>query len=141
MCVRVFTAETELEYTDRDGPVVCWDRLGLPDLDCDQKPVWISSSSLAGELIQPGPQEVWTKWAGAECPTVGGAYRNQADEKEHGRRKDGGLPVRDTAFYGDKDVNLLLDWAKTSSVDINYNWTGDRDVPHRQKLSHWRENP
>lgn len=58
MCVRVFTAETELEYTDRDGPVVCWDRLGLPDLDCDQKPVWISSSSLAGELIQPGPQEV-----------------------------------------------------------------------------------
>ncbi|XP_029699616.1 cell adhesion molecule-related/down-regulated by oncogenes [Takifugu rubripes] len=52
------TAETEVEYTDRDGPVVCWDSLGLPDLDCDQKPVWISSSSLAGELIQAGPQEV-----------------------------------------------------------------------------------
>lgn len=56
MCV--FTAETELEYTDRDGPVVCWDSLGLPDLDCDQKPVWISSSSLAGELIHAGQQEV-----------------------------------------------------------------------------------
>lgn len=55
---RVFPAETEVEYTDRDGPVMCWDSLGLPDLDCDQKPVWISSSSLAGELIQAGPQEV-----------------------------------------------------------------------------------
>lgn len=54
----MFTAETEVEYMDRDGPVVCWDSLGLPDLDCDQKPVWISSSSLAGELIQAGPQEV-----------------------------------------------------------------------------------
>ncbi|XP_053730145.1 cell adhesion molecule-related/down-regulated by oncogenes [Synchiropus splendidus] len=38
--------------------VVSWETLGLPDLDCDEKPAWISSSSLAGELIQPGPQEV-----------------------------------------------------------------------------------
>uniref|UniRef100_A0A3Q4GMN9 Cell adhesion associated, oncogene regulated n=1 Tax=Neolamprologus brichardi TaxID=32507 RepID=A0A3Q4GMN9_NEOBR len=42
---------------DTEGPVVRWESLGLPDLDCDEKPVWISSSSLAGELIQPGPQE------------------------------------------------------------------------------------
>ncbi|XP_028276231.1 cell adhesion molecule-related/down-regulated by oncogenes [Parambassis ranga] len=52
------TAEEELECVDTDGPVVCWESLGLPDLDCDEKPGWISSSSLAGELIQPGPQEV-----------------------------------------------------------------------------------
>ncbi|XP_029373096.1 cell adhesion molecule-related/down-regulated by oncogenes isoform X2 [Echeneis naucrates] len=52
------TAEGELECVDTEGPVVCWESLGLPDLDCDEKPGWISSSSLAGELIQPGPQEV-----------------------------------------------------------------------------------
>ncbi|CAJ1064984.1 cell adhesion molecule-related/down-regulated by oncogenes isoform X1 [Xyrichtys novacula] len=52
------TAEEELECVDMEGPVVCWESLGLPDLDCDEKPGWISSSSLAGELIQPGPQEV-----------------------------------------------------------------------------------
>lgn len=51
-------AEEELECVDMEGPVVCWESLGLPDLDCDEKPGWISSSSLAGELIQPGPQEV-----------------------------------------------------------------------------------
>lgn len=50
--------EEELQCVDTDGPVVCWETLGLPDLDCDEKPGWISSSSLAGELIQPGPQEV-----------------------------------------------------------------------------------
>ncbi|XP_034557627.1 cell adhesion molecule-related/down-regulated by oncogenes isoform X2 [Notolabrus celidotus] len=52
------TAEEELDCVDMEGPVVCWESLGLPDLDCDEKPGWISSSSLAGELIQPGPQEV-----------------------------------------------------------------------------------
>ncbi|KAI3354042.1 hypothetical protein L3Q82_018605 [Scortum barcoo] len=52
------TAEEELECVDMEGPVVCWESLGLPDLDCDEKPGWISSSSLAGELIQPSPQEV-----------------------------------------------------------------------------------
>uniref|UniRef100_A0AAQ4P712 Cell adhesion associated, oncogene regulated n=1 Tax=Gasterosteus aculeatus aculeatus TaxID=481459 RepID=A0AAQ4P712_GASAC len=51
-------AEEELECMDTEGPVLCWDSLGLPDLDCDEKPGWISSSSLAGELIQPGLQEV-----------------------------------------------------------------------------------
>ncbi|XP_035479264.2 cell adhesion molecule-related/down-regulated by oncogenes [Scophthalmus maximus] len=52
------TAEEELECVDTEGPVLCWESLGLPDLDCDEKPGWISSSSLAGELIQPGPQQV-----------------------------------------------------------------------------------
>lgn len=52
------TAEDMLEYVHTDGPVLCWDSLGLPDLDCDEKPGWMSSSSLAGELIQAGPQEV-----------------------------------------------------------------------------------
>ncbi|XP_058489956.1 cell adhesion molecule-related/down-regulated by oncogenes isoform X1 [Solea solea] len=51
-------AEEELECVDMDGPVLCWESLGLPDLDCDEKHGWISSSSLVGELIQPGPQEV-----------------------------------------------------------------------------------
>ncbi|XP_075892801.1 cell adhesion molecule-related/down-regulated by oncogenes isoform X2 [Nelusetta ayraudi] len=52
------SAEDMLEYVHTDGPVLCWDSLGLPDLDCDEKPGWMSSSSLAGELIQAGPQEV-----------------------------------------------------------------------------------
>uniref|UniRef100_A0A3B4BHT7 Uncharacterized protein n=1 Tax=Periophthalmus magnuspinnatus TaxID=409849 RepID=A0A3B4BHT7_9GOBI len=38
--------------------LVCWEALTLTDLDCDEKPSWISSSSLGGELIQAGPQEV-----------------------------------------------------------------------------------
>ncbi|KAF7655770.1 hypothetical protein LDENG_00051170 [Lucifuga dentata] len=53
------TGEEEPECEDMEGPVVCWESLGLPDLDCDEKPGWISSSSLAGELIQPSPQELW----------------------------------------------------------------------------------
>ncbi|XP_075956554.1 cell adhesion molecule-related/down-regulated by oncogenes [Anarhichas minor] len=57
-CIADNTAEEELECMDMEGPVVCWESLGLPDLDCDKKPGWISSSSLAGELIQPSPQEV-----------------------------------------------------------------------------------
>ncbi|XP_024910728.1 cell adhesion molecule-related/down-regulated by oncogenes isoform X2 [Cynoglossus semilaevis] len=52
------SAEEELECVDMERPVLCWESLGLPDLDCDEKPGWISSSSLAGELIQPCPQEV-----------------------------------------------------------------------------------
>lgn len=58
LCVSLCAAEEELELVDTEGPVVCWESLGLPDLDCDEKPGWISSSSLAGELIQPSPQEV-----------------------------------------------------------------------------------
>ncbi|XP_068173106.1 cell adhesion molecule-related/down-regulated by oncogenes [Antennarius striatus] len=57
-CPADSTAEEELECVDLEGPVVCWESLGLPDLDCDEKPAWISSSSLAGVLIQPSPQEV-----------------------------------------------------------------------------------
>ncbi|XP_030601249.1 cell adhesion molecule-related/down-regulated by oncogenes [Archocentrus centrarchus] len=51
------TAGEEPECVDTEGPAVRWESLGLPDLDCDEKAGWISSSSLAGELIQPGPQE------------------------------------------------------------------------------------
>lgn len=58
LCVCVCAAEEELECVDMERPVLCWESLGLPDLDCDEKPGWISSSSLAGELIQPCPQEV-----------------------------------------------------------------------------------
>ncbi|XP_029923655.1 cell adhesion molecule-related/down-regulated by oncogenes [Myripristis murdjan] len=52
------TVEEEPQCVDMEGPVVCWESLGLPDLDCDEKPGWISSNNLAGELIQPSPQEV-----------------------------------------------------------------------------------
>ncbi|KAM4590635.1 cell adhesion molecule-related/down-regulated by oncogenes [Fundulus diaphanus] len=52
------TAEEEPEDSaETEDRVVSWDGLCLPDLDCDEKPGWISSSSLVGELIQAGPQE------------------------------------------------------------------------------------
>nr|XP_057936577.1 cell adhesion molecule-related/down-regulated by oncogenes [Doryrhamphus excisus]XP_057936578.1 cell adhesion molecule-related/down-regulated by oncogenes [Doryrhamphus excisus] len=46
------TAEEDLDCVDQDGPVLCWDSLGLPDSDCDEKPGWISVGGLTGELIQ-----------------------------------------------------------------------------------------
>lgn len=52
------TEEEEPECMDVEGTVVCWEALTLTDLDCDEKPSWISSNSLGGELIQAGPQEV-----------------------------------------------------------------------------------
>ncbi|KAK7883025.1 hypothetical protein WMY93_029199 [Mugilogobius chulae] len=52
------TGEEEPECMDTEGTVVCWEALTLTDLDCDEKPSWICSSSLGGELIQAGPQEV-----------------------------------------------------------------------------------
>ncbi|XP_033832713.1 cell adhesion molecule-related/down-regulated by oncogenes isoform X2 [Periophthalmus magnuspinnatus] len=52
------TGDEEPECMDEEGTVVCWEALTLTDLDCDEKPSWISSSSLGGELIQAGPQEV-----------------------------------------------------------------------------------
>ncbi|XP_067102779.1 LOW QUALITY PROTEIN: cell adhesion molecule-related/down-regulated by oncogenes [Osmerus mordax] len=53
------TVEEDPQCVDSDGPVVCWESLGLslPDLDCKEKRGWISNSSLAGDLIQPSPQE------------------------------------------------------------------------------------
>ncbi|XP_037837486.1 cell adhesion molecule-related/down-regulated by oncogenes isoform X1 [Kryptolebias marmoratus] len=55
------TAEDEPECKEPEELGVSWDGLGPPDLDLDldsdKKPVWISSSSLAGELIRAGPQE------------------------------------------------------------------------------------
>lgn len=50
--------EEEPECLDVEGTVVCWEALTLTDLDCDEKPSWISAGSLGGELIQAGPQEV-----------------------------------------------------------------------------------
>ncbi|TRY94364.1 hypothetical protein DNTS_010041 [Danionella cerebrum] len=49
----VQTVQTE----DLEAPVVCWERLGL-DLDCKEKAIWISTGSLAGDLIQPTAQEI-----------------------------------------------------------------------------------
>ncbi|KAG9273311.1 cell adhesion molecule [Astyanax mexicanus] len=46
------------QFEDLDGPVVCWESLGLPDLDCKEKPAWISTPSLSGDLIQPTAQKI-----------------------------------------------------------------------------------
>ncbi|XP_043072724.1 cell adhesion molecule-related/down-regulated by oncogenes [Puntigrus tetrazona] len=47
-----------MQLEDSEGPVVCWERLGLPDLDCKEKTAWISTGSLTGDLIQPSIQEI-----------------------------------------------------------------------------------
>ncbi|XP_050991224.1 cell adhesion molecule-related/down-regulated by oncogenes [Labeo rohita] len=47
-----------MQLEDSEGPVVCWERLGLPDLDCKEKTPWISTGSLTGDLIQPTVQEI-----------------------------------------------------------------------------------
>ncbi|XP_077397825.1 cell adhesion molecule-related/down-regulated by oncogenes isoform X1 [Festucalex cinctus] len=49
------TAEEDLDCTDQDDPALCWDSLGPPDSDCDEKPGWMSGG---GELIQASLQEV-----------------------------------------------------------------------------------
>ncbi|KAI1893662.1 hypothetical protein AGOR_G00126010 [Albula goreensis] len=48
--------EDEPQCEDSDGSVVCWE--SQPALDCKEKTAWISSSSLAGELIQPQLHEI-----------------------------------------------------------------------------------
>ena len=55
----VCAVEKDPQSVEEDGPVVCWESLGLslPDLDCKEKRGWISNSSLAGDLIQHSPQE------------------------------------------------------------------------------------
>ncbi|KAK7160800.1 hypothetical protein R3I93_008463 [Phoxinus phoxinus] len=47
-----------VQREDSEGPVVCWERLGLPDLDCKDKTAWISTGSLTGDFIQPTVQEI-----------------------------------------------------------------------------------
>ncbi|KAM9811317.1 cell adhesion molecule-related/down-regulated by oncogenes [Syngnathus typhle] len=49
------TAEEDLDCVDQDCPIPCWENLGLPDSDCDEKPCWMSGG---GELIQASLQEV-----------------------------------------------------------------------------------
>ncbi|XP_016114635.1 cell adhesion molecule-related/down-regulated by oncogenes-like [Sinocyclocheilus grahami] len=47
-----------VQHEDSEGPVVCWEQLGLPDLDCKEKTAWISTGNLNGDLIQPTVQEI-----------------------------------------------------------------------------------
>ncbi|XP_030622337.1 cell adhesion molecule-related/down-regulated by oncogenes [Chanos chanos] len=47
-----------LQSEDLEEPVVCWETLGLPELDCKEKTSWISTASPAGELIQAAVQEI-----------------------------------------------------------------------------------
>ncbi len=62
VCVCVCaTGVQPVQHEDSEGPVVCWERLGLPDLDCKEKTAWISTGSLTGDLIQPTMQEIWTR--------------------------------------------------------------------------------
>ncbi|XP_036393229.1 cell adhesion molecule-related/down-regulated by oncogenes isoform X1 [Megalops cyprinoides] len=51
-------AEEEPQCEESEGPVVCWENLALPELDCNEKAGWISNGSLAGDLIQPALQEI-----------------------------------------------------------------------------------
>lgn len=121
---------------DTERPVVCWESLGLPDLDCDEKPGWISSSSLAGELIQPGPQEVWMQPTHKHAlPAVRRVQRNQGRKTvvEISQRTSDGI-VRDTACYGDKDTKLLMDWAGMSDVGEESD-----DKRLRKSKARWRE--
>lgn len=137
-------AEEELECLDTEGPVVCWEGLVLPDLDCDEKPVWISSSSLAGELIQPGPQEVWgVLRARADCCTAWRLQTKQArwpsdrrrTEFHWGSRRSSGGRVRDTACYGEEDAKGWMDWADMSNVGGGKKSKCERrsDVRRRQR--------
>ncbi|XP_066541545.1 cell adhesion molecule-related/down-regulated by oncogenes isoform X2 [Hoplias malabaricus] len=50
--------EDPVQCVDSDEPVVCWERLGLPDLDCKEKTAWISTAGLTGDFIQPTVQEI-----------------------------------------------------------------------------------
>uniref|UniRef100_W5LK41 Cell adhesion associated, oncogene regulated n=1 Tax=Astyanax mexicanus TaxID=7994 RepID=W5LK41_ASTMX len=50
--------EPVVEQRGSGRPVVCWESLGLPDLDCKEKPAWISTPSLSGDLIQPTAQKI-----------------------------------------------------------------------------------
>ncbi|XP_028977683.2 cell adhesion molecule-related/down-regulated by oncogenes [Esox lucius] len=58
----VVTDDEPEECVESEGVVVCWESLGLSDLDLKEKPTWISTGSLnmalQGDLIQPTPQEV-----------------------------------------------------------------------------------
>ncbi|XP_065138845.1 cell adhesion molecule-related/down-regulated by oncogenes [Paramisgurnus dabryanus] len=47
-----------VQIEDSEGPVVCWQQLGLSDLDCKDKTVWISTGNLTGDFIQPTVQEI-----------------------------------------------------------------------------------
>uniref|UniRef100_A0A4W4DXC1 Cell adhesion associated, oncogene regulated n=1 Tax=Electrophorus electricus TaxID=8005 RepID=A0A4W4DXC1_ELEEL len=47
-----------VQCVESNGPVVCWERLRLPDSDCKEKIVWISTASLTGDFIQPTAQEI-----------------------------------------------------------------------------------
>ncbi|XP_062861345.1 cell adhesion molecule-related/down-regulated by oncogenes [Trichomycterus rosablanca] len=51
-------ANLEQDPGNSNESLVCLERKALPDLDCKEKPVWISHSSLTGELIQPTMQEI-----------------------------------------------------------------------------------
>ncbi|XP_076852634.1 cell adhesion molecule-related/down-regulated by oncogenes-like [Brachyhypopomus gauderio] len=51
-------SEESVQCVESNGPVVCWERLRLPDSDCKEKIVWISTASLTGDFIQPTAQEI-----------------------------------------------------------------------------------
>lgn len=157
-------AGEEPESVDTEGPVVRWESLGLPDLDCDEKPGWISSSSLAGELIQPGPQEAWTLPTHKHTlPQFGSLEKTDREaerelwkyqEWKKGRPASGGI-VRDTACYGDEDTKVLIglswdeqrggkrgttrDWerSQTERSEKTLYPTGGKRLIKDQKLFRW----
>lgn len=126
-------AEEELECVDTEGPVVCWESLGLPDLDCDEKPGWISNSSLAGELIQPGPQEVWKQPTRKRTRLQCGGFIESRSIVEISQRKDCDGTDRDAACWRDRDAKLLVDRAESSDL-------GKREwLQETENKARWRE--
>ncbi|XP_060779498.1 cell adhesion molecule-related/down-regulated by oncogenes isoform X2 [Neoarius graeffei] len=47
-----------VECVNSDEPLMCLERLDLSDLDCKEKPAWITTASLNGDLIHPTTQEI-----------------------------------------------------------------------------------
>lgn len=134
------SAEEELDYVDTEGPVLCWDSLGLPDLDCDEKPGWISSSSLAGELIQPGPQEVWTKPTHQQTLLQCVEFR-ETRKKDWMRDIGGNITEEGRKRTCDSQRHCMLRWEGRKTFD-GLSWDerrGKREQLQTESKVRWRE--
>ncbi|KAI5615951.1 cell adhesion molecule-related/down-regulated by oncogenes precursor, partial [Silurus asotus] len=47
-----------IQCLNSDEPLMCLERLDLSNLDCKEKPTWISTASLNGDLIHPTAHEI-----------------------------------------------------------------------------------
>ncbi|XP_053356547.1 cell adhesion molecule-related/down-regulated by oncogenes isoform X1 [Clarias gariepinus] len=54
----IIFSKDSAQCVNSDEPLMCLERLDLSDLDCREKTIWISTSSLNGDLIHPTAQEI-----------------------------------------------------------------------------------